>query len=640
MEDRQKARNMQLSAGGTVARLLLCLAAAAVTFTNPTIATRFDSWFGGANQIPFISSLSPNHQHPSSDFKPRTSEHEFQLRHVFHHGIHQYPDLHVRMDVEPGATIKTLDEDGTTQTMPSSFKAKSQDISIERLSDRRISRMQSIYYSARLSGGAPSIEDSEWSLDEVSAPNTTDKETVVNLAKMSWCAYVDEPGTGEWQDIGGGFNYSQSFGWEGNSLRGHIFADKDNSTIIVALKGTSPAVFDGAETTTNDKVNDNLFFGCCCGQGGQYLWHQVCDCMSSAYTCNRTCVVKALREENRYYTASLELYGNVTELYPNSQVWLAGHSLGGSTSSLLGLTFGVPVTTFEAPGEALAAARLGLPAPPGSHPSAPQSRQNTGAVHFGHTADPIFMGTCNAATSGCTLGGYSMQTECHTGTVCRYDTVEDMQWRVGIGYHRIRSVVQDVLEVYDDVPPCVPDEECIDCFNWKFFESNGSDTTTSSSSSSSSTSSLTRTTTCKTPGWWGCLDESTTTGGTTTTMVTTTSSSLPTPTTTITVTEAPSTSCLKYGWFGGCLETTTISATTKTSAVVIATSCAEHGWLGLGSCISNTTITIIPTPAPAIVVVTAPARAPTITTTRPLTSRPKEATLAVTVTKTVRHGNI
>ena len=377
-------------------------------------------------------------------------------------------------------------------------------------------------------------------------------------------------------------------------------------------------MFDGAETTTNDKVNDNLFFGCCCGQGGQYLWHQVCDCMSSAYTCNQTCLVKALREENRYYKASLELYGNVTELYPNSQVWLAGHSLGGSTSSLLGLTFGLPVTTFEAPGEALAAARLGLPSPPGAYPSAPQTRKYTGAVHFGHTADPIFMGSCNSATSGCTLGGYAMQTECHTGVVCRYDTVEDKQWRVGIGYHRIRSVVEDVIAAYDDVPRCFPDEECVDCFNWKYFESNGSDSTTSSSSSSSSsTTSLTRTTTCETPGWWGCLDESTTT------------STPSTSTTTVsTTTEGPTTSCVHYGWFGGCLETTTIVKPTKTPAAILTTSCVQRGWLGLGSCISNTTITFSPTPMQAIA---APVGVPTITTTRPLTSTVSERRLSAPI---------
>lgn len=41
----------------------------------------------------------------------------------------------------------------------------------------------------------------------------------------------------------------------------------------------------------------------------------------------------------------------------------SGHSLGGSLASLLGVTFGVPVVAFEAPGEKLAAARLHLPTP-------------------------------------------------------------------------------------------------------------------------------------------------------------------------------------------------------------------------------------------------------------------------------------
>lgn len=121
------------------------------------------------------------------------------------------------------------------------------------------------------------------------------------------------------------------------------------------------------------------------------MWRQVCSCKTNTFTCNQTCVVEALKDENRYYRAAIDLYGNVTEIYPDSDVWLAGHSLGGSVSSLLGMTFGLPTVTFEAPGDALAAARLGLPAPPGSNAGAPQTREYSGAYHFGHTADPVYM---------------------------------------------------------------------------------------------------------------------------------------------------------------------------------------------------------------------------------------------------------
>jgi lipase ATG15 len=50
-------------------------------------------------------------------------------------------------------------------------------------------------------------------------------------------------------------------------------------------------------------------------------------------------------------------------MYPDSNIWLIGHSLGGALASLMGVTFGVPVVAFEAPGEQLAAKRLHLPTP-------------------------------------------------------------------------------------------------------------------------------------------------------------------------------------------------------------------------------------------------------------------------------------
>ncbi|KAL8681413.1 MAG: hypothetical protein Q9186_002488 [Xanthomendoza sp. 1 TL-2023] len=581
---RRRVRGGVCHSAGRVTTKLLCSFLAA-TFTNTTTASWAGDWHGGFDQLPMVSIPPITQPKPQETPLRPSQDHDFTLRHIFHHGVYEYPKLHRRLDVRPEDVIWTAAEGEPGRERVEILHARSRHIPIHRLSDRRLPVLQHLISTARLTGAPPAIAPSAWTLDDVASPNITDKETVVSLALMAANAYTEAPNTGEWEDVNGGFNQSDSFGWESDGLRGHIFADEGNKTIVVALKGTTPAVFDGAGSTTNDKINDNLFFSCCCGQGGHYLWKQVCDCSTSAFTCNSTCLTKTLRRENHYYQAATELYGNVTELYPNSNIWLAGHSLGGSVSSMLGLTFGIPVTTFEAPGEALAANRLGLPIPPDTHPSAPQTRSHTGAYHFGHTADPIFMGTCNSATSGCTLGGYAMETQCHTGNVCIYDTVKDKSWRVSISWHSIRSVIKDVFRAYDTVPECIQDTECVDCYNWNYFDSNSSEPSTTTTTTTSP-SIPTRTTTCKTPGWWGCRDETSTTTTPVSTVLTTVTS------TTVT--------CRSYGWFGGCLDssTTTITSTiTSTTAVAALTTtgdavptsnqgtsptstCEHYGWFG------------------------------------------------------------
>ncbi|KAG5929370.1 putative lipase atg15 [Claviceps africana] len=498
---------------------------------------------------------SPN---PKSREPPKPAEHTFTLRHIYHHGTDRHPRLHRRLDVnseEP--RVYLVAEDGHAEHDLPHLKARSRGGFIERLVDRRPSVIDPMVARARQDGYFAALDASAWSLDEIPSPDITDKGTVLSLAYMAADAYVESDSRPDWEDVGEPFNRSADFGWQSDGLRGHIWADADNSTIVIGLKGTSPAVFDGDGTTTNDKINDNLFFSCCCAQQGQWTWHQVCDCATGTYSCNNTCVNTALREESRYYGAARELYANVTERYPNSNVWVVGHSLGGAVSSLLGLTYGLPVVTFEAVPEALAATRLGLPMPPGADPSAPQTRQYTGAYHFGHTADPIYIGTCNGATASCSFAGYALETTCHTGSECVYDVVADKGWRVGIGTHKIRAVISDVILQYDDVPECHLTPECRDCALWNMYESNGTETTTSSALTSTAARTRTRTSTCETPGWWGCLDKTTTLVSATTA---TTSLSMSTST------------CKTPGWFGCKDKTTPVEATT-TSA--LPTTCAS-----------------------------------------------------------------
>ncbi|KAI4596354.1 putative lipase atg15 [Pestalotiopsis sp. 9143b] len=510
---------------------------------------------------------------------PQPAEHTFTLRHILHHGTYRHPGLHRRRDViDADAQVWLEAEDGYEAEIIPPLKAKSSAQKIERLVDRRPMVVDPMVAEARSRGYVLAGMPSAWTLDDVSGPDVTDKGTVLTMALIASDAYVEKPSMPDWDDVGKPFNRSADFGWEKDGLRGHIFADETNSTVVIGLKGTSAAVFDGEGTTTNDKENDNLFFSCCCAQQGQWSWHQVCDCATGTYSCNNTCVTQALRGENRYYQAARELYSNVTEIYPDSNIWVVGHSLGGAVSSLLGLTYGLPVVTFEAVPEALAAGRLGLPVPPTGDPQYPQTREYTGTYHFGHTADPVYIGTCNGATASCSFAGYAMESACHTGYECTYDTVADKGWRVGIGTHKIRSVINDVIRKYDTVPKCKTTPECRDCGNWKMYESNSTNPSTSSSSSSS-TKTRTRTETCKTPGWWGCLDETTTTGSTSTTS-------------SFTTTTTSTSTCKTPGWFGCKDETTTTSSTSSiptATTTTPTTTCATPGWWGCKDESSSTT---------------------------------------------------
>ncbi|KAF9653226.1 alpha/beta-hydrolase [Thelephora ganbajun] len=305
-----------------------------------------------------------------------------------------------------------------------------------------------------------------WDEVEVLGPNVTDRETLHTLAMMTNNAYYQDPKKKGWYDLSPDWNTTHPFGWEpdADGFRGHIFVSTDNSTVIVTVKGTSAfwLIGDGGPTVRKDKLNDNLLFSCCCAKVGP-AWTPVCDCHSGGYTCDQGCLEKSLIEDSLFYPVGVNLYYNVTYLYPNAKIWMIGHSLGGALASLVGVTFGAPIVAFEAPGEKLAAARL--------HINLPPSTQHI--THVYNTGDPIPMGVCTGVSSTCALGGYALESKCHLGNVVLYDTVTKLKWSVGIGNHGIRTVVDLLSKDFDpennvSVPIPEPQKDCIDCFDWEF----------------------------------------------------------------------------------------------------------------------------------------------------------------------------
>ncbi|KAL0954411.1 hypothetical protein HGRIS_003397 [Hohenbuehelia grisea] len=307
-----------------------------------------------------------------------------------------------------------------------------------------------------------------WLQEDTVVPDVEDRETLLTLAKITNNAYYANPDDAGWYDLGEKWNNNTyPVGWEpdADGFRGHVFATPDNSTIVLSIKGTSAPYFGGGgPTIRKDKQNDNLLFSCCCARVG-VTWSTVCGCYRGKQRCDQDCVEDALTEDSLFYPVGTNLYNNLTYMYPNSNIWVVGHSLGGGLASLIGATFGAPVVAFEAPGERMAAQRLHLPTPP--------STQHI--THVYNNADPIPMGACTGVLSVCSAGGYALESRCHLGKTILYDTVSNASWSVGISAHQIERIIklledpwQPSVELGREVPQAMPEDDCVDCYSWEF----------------------------------------------------------------------------------------------------------------------------------------------------------------------------
>ncbi|KAF9348451.1 putative lipase atg15 [Mortierella sp. AD094] len=378
------------------------------------------------------------------------------LRHILHHGGRRYPQLFRRLDISPEDIL--LNELLTGESMSHQVKVKKTTTVKPR--GEEFKSFRSMGFRAMGISQDQSFGPESWTREEVDAPDVTDKETIVQLSKMNYNSYTEVASPG-WYDLEGNWGVNSTFGWEEDGVRGHVFASKDNSTLIVAIKGTTAAFLGGGGSTAGrDKTNDNLLFSCCCAKVDR-TWRGVCDCNTAGYQCDQRCVEDSVNSDDVYYKVAMTILWTVQDMYPDTNIWLTGHSLGGAVCSLLGLTFGVPVVTFETPGDRLAAQRLHLPGPPAIQ------WEEFPLFHVGHTADPVFQGVCNGPRSACYYSGFALETKCHTGRTCVYDPVGEDNWRVDIRTHRLADTIEGVLKV-KDVPKCSPQTDCVDCVLWEY----------------------------------------------------------------------------------------------------------------------------------------------------------------------------
>ncbi|ORX54562.1 alpha/beta-hydrolase [Hesseltinella vesiculosa] len=292
-------------------------------------------------------------------------------------------------------------------------------------------------------------------------PDIKNQSSVLALAKMCYDAYT-KLGEDDWYDIDKDkWHVNDTFGWDGDGLRGHVFGNQDNSLLVIAIKGTTAGLFSGGPTGDKDKQNDNLLFSCCCGRVSR-VWKPVCNCFQDDNNrCEESCVQDTIMGEELYYDHAVQMYLDLSDAFPDATIWLTGHSLGGGVAALVGQTFGLPAVSFEAPGDRLASLRLHLPRLP-----------KIPIWHFGNTADPIFIGECQGIYSSCWYGGFAIETHCHSGKTCVWDTVKEKGWRVDIRSHRIGDIIEKILLQPDvfSLPECVPQTNCSDCSGWDFYD--------------------------------------------------------------------------------------------------------------------------------------------------------------------------
>lgn len=260
------------------------------------------------------------------------------------------------------------------------------------------------------------------------------KKNVINLGYMAHNAYYAYIDNTNWKLLPG-YNVSKL---EPELIMGYIFSDEQSKTHIISFKGTD--IYPGDKSRVLDKFNDNLYFSCCFN--------------STKGKCEKDSYKESLDFETNYINYAQIIVNNIKKIinFETNNIIFTGHSLGGAVATYMGILFNKTVVTFQMPGEKRYAQLSGLN----------KSKSIPNIYHISHDADPISNGSCGW---WCKIFGYSIDTKCHYGKVCKYITNS----MATIFKHRMTYVISEILEKYD-VPNCYSetDSDCLECETIKF----------------------------------------------------------------------------------------------------------------------------------------------------------------------------
>jgi lipase ATG15 len=307
-------------------------------------------------------------------------------------------------------------------------------------------------------------------------------KNVYSLANMAKSTYYNLP-INYFVDIK--TNKTLDVGISNDTVHAYLFSNNDYSQNVIAFKGTSLGLLENS--SKNDKFNDNLFFSCCFYEQSSMFNNEHCECKNDRELCysrfnrhfkfkfveQKSCYTKCYKNStsflNNYYKIAINIVENTKKIiqFDKNKVLFTGHSLGGTLSTLMGITYNFTSVSFQSPGEKHYIDLLNLYYDD-------TILQNI--YNIGHNADTIYTGKCNGLFSWCYLAGYIIETKCHIGNVCDYDVINKLGISESIITHPIKYVIDNIITQWKDdndnqtlvLPKCIFKPECDECQDWKY----------------------------------------------------------------------------------------------------------------------------------------------------------------------------